>query len=115
MFETTTLAPVYNGYQYLFIFIVAIVLDMIVHFFSSRKYYAIKNQTDAIGFAPELMVYYRSLCRKGPLSLDGGPESFYAGCNSWLIAALIAGTTAVVTLLITDLVLQAINYRNTLS
>ncbi len=114
MFETNKLTPVYNGYQFLFICIVAIVLDMIVHFFSSRKYYSVtKTHADVFGFAPELMIYYRSLSKKGPLPTDGGPDSFYASCNSWLIAALIAGTTSIIVLLLTDIILQIIDYRNT--
>jgi hypothetical protein len=116
MFETTKLAPVYNGYQYLFIFIIAIIIDAIVHFFSSRKYNAVVNKIpNTFGFAPELMLYYRSLCRKGPFSIEGGPDTFYSGCNSWLLGALIAGTIAVFMLLVTDLTLQAIDYRNSIS
>jgi hypothetical protein len=113
MFETTKLKPVYNGYQYLFIFLVAVVFDLIIHFFSSRKYNALKAGTDAIGFVPELAVYYRSLCRRGPFPTDSGPESFYSGCNSWLMGAIIAGSVAIFILLFTDLILQAIDYRNT--
>jgi len=119
MFETTKLSPVYNGYQYLVICIVAIIIDMIVHFFSTRKYYALKlaasqgsSGTDTFGFAPALAPYYRSLCRKGPFPIDGDPESFYSYCNSWLIGAVIAGCVAVVLLLITDLILQAVEYKN---
>jgi hypothetical protein len=108
MFETTKLSPVYNGYQYLSIFIVAMIIDLIVHFFSSRKLTALKSGTDAFGFAPELMVYYRSLCRKGPMPIDGGPDSFYASCNSWLMGVLIAGILAVFLLLIADLFLQGV-------
>ena len=112
MFENTKLSPVYNGYQYLAIFIIAMIVDLIIHFFSARKLNALKNGGDAFGFAPELAVYYRSLCRKGPFPIDGGPESFYAGCNSWLLGMLIAGTLAVFVLLIADLVLQAVEYKN---
>lgn len=106
MFETTKLTPSYNGYQYLFIFFVAIVLDIIIHFFSVRKFNALKNGTDAFGFVPALAAYYKSLCRKGPFSIDGGSDSFYSTCNSWLMGALFAGSTAILLLLITDLLLQ---------
>jgi hypothetical protein len=115
MFESFQLKPSYNGGQYLLIFIIAIVLDMIVHFFSSRKYYALKSGTDVTGFAPELMVYYRSLHRKGPLPVNDGPDSFYSTCNSWIISALITGSIAVLTLLLTDLILNAIDYRNSIT
>jgi len=108
MFETTKLSPVYNGYQYLSIFIMAMIIDLIVHFFSSRKLTALKSGTYAFGFAPELMSYYRSLCRKGPLPFDGQTESFYASCNSWLMGVLIAGTLAVVLLFTADLLLHGI-------
>lgn len=112
MFENTKLSPVYNGYQYVFIFISAIIFDLIIHFFSSRKYYAIKSGTDAFGFAPELMVYYRSLCRKGPFQINGEMETFYGSCNSWLLGALIAGTMAVFVLLVADLLMQVVEIRN---
>ena len=112
MFENTKLSPVYNGYQYLFVFICAMIVDLIIHFFSSRKFNALKSGGDAIGFVPELAIYYRSLCRKGPFPIDGGSESFYASCNSWLLGMLIAGTLAVFILLIADLLLQATEYRN---
>jgi hypothetical protein len=111
MFETTILTPGYNGYQYLFVFFVAILLDIIVHFFSLRKYSALKSGTDAFGFAPELMIYYRSLCRKGPLSIDGGIESFYSSCNSWIIGALIAGIVSIIVLFIADLFLHVAETR----
>ncbi len=107
MFETTKLSPCFNGYQYLFMFISAIIVDLVIHFFSSRKY----ASSDAFGFAPELMIYYRSLCRKGPFSVDGGVESFYGSCNSWLLGAIIAGTLAVFILLLADLFLYAAEYR----
>jgi hypothetical protein len=111
MFETTKLSPCFNGYQYLFIFVSAIIVDLVVHFFSSRKYSALKTGSDAFGFAPELMIYYRSLCRKGPFSVDCGPESFYGSCNSWLLGAIIAGTIAVFILLVADLLLYAAEYK----
>jgi predicted outer membrane lipoprotein len=112
MFETTKLAPVYNGYQYLFIFISAMLLDLIIHFFSARKYHAMYNKTDAFGFAPELWIYYRSLAKKGPLSIEGGLDSFNASVNSWLLGALIAGTLGVLTLLLADVFLQVSEMRN---
>lgn len=114
MFETTKLSPVYNGYQYLAIFIVAVVLDIIIHFFSARKFTAYKagTGTSTIGFAPELNFYYRSLAKKGPFPIEGNAESFYGSCNSWLMGALIAGTIGVIVLLLTDLILNAIEYRN---
>jgi len=111
MFESTKLSPVYNGYQYLSIFISAIIIDIIIHFFSSRKYNALKTGTNAFGFAPELMIYYRSLCRKGPFPIEGGTETFYGSCNSWLLGAIIAGLLAVFVLLIADLLLQAAEYK----
>ncbi len=112
MFETTKPSPVYNGYQYISIFISAIIFDLIIHFFSSQKYNALKSGTDAFGFAPELMIYYRSLCRKGPFPIDGGSDSFYAGCNSWLLGSLIAGILAVFLLLIADLFLHGLEYKS---
>lgn len=112
MFESTKLSPVYNGYQYLSVFIVAMILDLIVHFFSSRKLAALKTGTDAFGFAPELMIYYRSLCRKGPFPIDGGIDSFYSSCNSWLLGILIAGLLAVFVLLVADLFLHAIETKS---
>ena len=112
MFETTKLSPCFNGYQYLFIFIVAVVLDLIVHFFSLRKLNAIKSGTYAFGGVPELMTYYRSLSKKGPFPIDSGTENFYSSCNSWLLGALIAGTIAIFMLLIVDLILYVAESRN---
>lgn len=112
MFETTKLSPCFNGYQYLFVFIAAILIDLIVHFFSSRKYYAMTNGTDAFGFVPSLMAYYRSLFKKGPFPIEGGPDSFYGSCNSWLLGAVIAGVLSVIILLIADLFLYAAEYKN---
>lgn len=106
------LSPVYNAYQYLVIFFVAIALDLVVHFFSTRKFTAMKNGTDAFGFAPHLAYYYNSLSKKGPLPFDGSVDSFYSKVNSWTVGAIIAGSIAIFILLITDLVLHAIDYRN---
>jgi len=105
MLENTKLEAKFNGFQYLIIFFVGIFVDLVVHFFSQRKY---KNR-NAIGFAPELMAYYYSLCRKGPFTADSG--TFYSYCNSWLLGALIGGIVAVVLLLLTDLILYIIETR----
>lgn len=113
MFETTKLTPVYNEYQYIVIFLIAIFLDIIIHSFSLRKYNALKNNTNVFGFIPaELMVYYRSLSKKGPFPIDGGLDSFYSNCNSWILGALIAGILGILLLLLTDLTLQLIEYKN---
>jgi hypothetical protein len=112
MFETTKLSPCFNGFQYLFIFIVAMVVDAVVHFFSSRKYYALKSnpQVDVFGFAPELMNYYFSLCSKGPFSVDSSQFNKY--CNSWILGMLIAGGMAVIMLALTDTILYIIEYKS---
>jgi hypothetical protein len=112
MFENTNLKAVFNGYQYLFIFFSAIIMDLIIHFFSSRKYNALTNKTDALGFAPELMIYYRSLARKGPLSIDGDINCFNASVNSWVLGVLIAGMLGVVALLLADAFLYAAEKKN---
>jgi len=109
MFETTKIAPCYNGYQYIFIFVAAVILDAFIHFFSSRRYYGLK--TDAFGFAPELMIYYRSLRSKGPFPIDGVPENFYGTCNSWLLGGFIAGVLSVFVLLVADLFLHALDIK----
>lgn len=116
--SNTKLQPCYNFYQYLIIGLVAVFIDIVLHFFSTRKYNALRASTsgsvgaeNVFGFAPELGLYYKSLCRKGPLTIDT-PGTFYANCNSYLVGALIAFASAVCLLLITDLILQAIDYRN---
>lgn len=111
MFENTKLKPIYNGYQYLFIFIVAIALDIIVRFFSLRKYNAMHTGQNVFGFLPGLASYYKTLYRLGPLSINGGPDSMYSKINSWLMGALIAGITAVFMLLVTDIILQLAEYK----
>lgn len=107
--DNTVLKPTFNGYQYLFIVIVAIVLDAIIHFFTIRKYNALKTKTDCFGFLPALGVYYNSLATKGPLSAEA--PGFNATCNTWLMGALFAGIVAFITLLITDITMYIIDYQ----
>ena len=104
------LEPVYNPYQYLTVFIVGVFIDLIIHFLSSRKYYALKTGTDTFGIAPELMVYYRSLSRKGPFPI-GETESFTNNINSWLMGALIAGILCTLVVIISDIVLQCVKWK----
>jgi hypothetical protein len=96
------LAPTYNLYQYLVIFLVGGVVDTIIHIFSRMKYNGLINKTNSIGIAPELMLWYKSLKSKGPLG-----ETM----NQWVLPPIIAGTLCVIILLLTDLVLQLIEWR----
>lgn len=109
MFENTKLSPAYNGYQYLFIFIVTIFINSIVQFFSCRKYYGIKNgNPNVVGFAPEMAIYYRSLYNKGPLAASN-IDTLWAKCNMWILGSLIAGLFAVLALFLTDIILHIID------
>lgn len=111
MFENTKLSPVFNGYQYLFVCLVAIVLDVIVHFFSIRKYQRIQNKVDVLGFAPWIGPHYKSLAKYGPLSMEGSYETMSASINSYLVGAVIAGSVSLIVLLIADLILYGMENR----
>jgi len=99
-------------YQYLLVFVIAVVLDTFIYFFSSRKYTALKSGTDAMGIAPELMVFYRSLAKRGPFPYTQGSDTFYNSCNSWLLGALLLGFTCTIIVIIADLILQIIEWKN---
>ena len=96
MFEQTKLEPCYNLYQYLIVFLVAIIFDLFIHFFSSRSYAAVKSGTQS-GYVPaHLMAYYNYL------------DKYF---NSWLLGCLITGVSVLLIVIVTDLVLQGIEYR----
>ena len=76
--EKTKLEPVYNGYQYLIIFLlIAIIINPIIYFFSSRKYYALIAQPpqNVIGFAPQLYNVYHSLGKYNLISRSSGTNN----------------------------------------
>ncbi len=112
MLSGTKLVPTYNGYQYIIVFFLGVIFDLIIHFFSSRKYNALKSGKNAVGFAPELMIYYRSLSKKGPFPYTQGADSFYNTLNSYLLGILIAGFLSLIIIVLSDLILQFIEYRN---
>lgn len=99
-----------NTRQYLAVFIVAALLDLIIHFFSSRKYSALKNNSSALGFAPELNVYYRSLAKKGPFTYTSD-DSISNTFNSYLVGAIIAGVLCTIVVVVADAILYAIDKR----
>lgn len=103
----------FNPWQYLTVFITAIIIDSIVHFFSNRKYTALKAGTDALGFAPELNIYYRSLAKKGPFEYTSGIDTWYNTFNSYIIGALIAGISCTLIVVIADSILYGLEYKNT--
>ena len=108
----TKLEANYNAYQYLIVFLLAVILDIIVHFFSCRKYAALKAGSDTIGFLPQLKLYYDVLAKRGPLEYTQGVDTMYNSINSWLLGALIAGITCTLIVILADLILQIIDYRN---
>ena len=81
---------------------------MAVHFFSSRKYYALKagRSDEVYGFAPTLMPYYHSLRNVWPLKNTGSVsiETF----NVWFWGGIIGGIICVITLLGADIIMQTI-------
>lgn len=103
MFESSKVAPIKNEYQYMCIFIAAVLIDVIVRILSMMKYNALKARTNGYGIAPELTPYYRSLGRKGPF---GSPfEDTKATVNSLCLSALIAGCLGMILLFIADIML----------
>jgi len=107
MFEPSTRTPRKTHIiRIITIFLVAIVFDIVVHFFSSRKYYAMKTPgTTAMGFAPQLTVWYRSLSSWGPFPYTPGIDTWGNSCNSWLMGALITGLTVVIIVIISEIII----------
>lgn len=103
------LKPGWNGYQYLFTFFVGVLGDMIVHFFSSRKYFALKagRGDEVYGFAPSLMPYYHSLRNLYPFKNTGYEtvETF----NTWFWGGIFGGVACMIALLGADIILQIID------
>lgn len=86
------LKPKWNGWQYFLVFTIGFICDLIIHFFSKRKYNAIKAGNNQIfGFGASLMYYY---------------HSFGEGLFKWIIPAMILGFFSVFVLLISDIILQ---------
>lgn len=109
--ENSKLEPNFNLYQYPAIFFAAVIIDIFIHFFSQRKFKALKGGYESFGFAPEIYYYYNSLCKKGPLTYTPNQDTFFNNCNSWLSGAFIAGTIAVFTLLLSEIILYLINNK----
>ncbi len=65
--------------------------------------------TTAFGIAPELMVFYKSCGKKGPFQTNGTDFSFLL--NSLLVSSVIAGFICVFVLLMTDIILQLIEWK----
>lgn len=103
------LSPTINGYRYLTVVIVAIFLDTIFHFFSVRKFNAIRanNGKNVFGFIPQLGVYYSSLESRGPFE----KASKYYCSNGWLVGALNAGLLALIVISLADLILYTIECK----
>jgi len=111
VFENTKITPVFNFYQYAVVFLTAIMLDGIIHYFSYNKYCGLKSGTQNIGFLPELNVYYRSLSKYGPFQYTQGSETFYNSCNSWIIGMLITGLLCTIIVILSDIILYYIENK----
>jgi hypothetical protein len=118
MLENTKIEGVFNLYQYLCIFLITVVLNTIVRFFSVRKYASIKlNSVDpsnqiAIGFLPELGPFYSKLGNYGPKNYIGLPDDVYKTINSWFVSCFSIGITVVLIVLIADLILHYFDKEN---
>lgn len=111
MLEGTQIHAQWNLYQYALVFLLAMVVSSVVQFFSVRKFMALKAQSDAVGFAPTLALYYRSLGKLGPFPYTKGEDTMYNSLNSWLIGSLVAGTGCLLIVLIADIILYAVESR----
>ncbi len=114
--DKTKIEPVYNGYQYLIVFLVAVILNTIIRFFSIRKYTDMVQQSSSgsmgstvYGFLPELGPYYLKISRYGPQNYIGLPDEFHKSINSWLISGVLLGTFVVLVVLIADITLHIIS------
>ena len=96
--------PVFSPWQYLFVFLFGFFGSIIIHFFSSRKFYAQKSGEDAIGFAPNLMFYYHNLKDLPPSSLD------WPNTKKWLGGAIIAGFLCCLAVLLADLAMYYVKH-----
>lgn len=107
--EKTRLEPGWNAWQYLSIFIAGFILDVILHFLSRRKFYALKaGQYDVFGVAPSLMYYYNGLKNHWPLK---NTESYWAETfNVWFWGGVYGGLACVFALLVADVILQVYDY-----
>ncbi len=106
--DKTKIEPVYNGYQYALVFLIAVILNTIIRFFSVRKYMDLVQQgsTGVYGFLPELGPYYTKISRYGPQNYIGLPDEFHKTINSWFVSGLLIGTFTVLVLLVSDITLH---------
>jgi hypothetical protein len=82
------LSPEWNGFQYLFVFIVGFVGDLIIHLLASKKILAMS-----------LLPYYKSLSISTPF-----PKWF----NIWIFGGILGGIACIIALLGSDIILQTI-------
>jgi hypothetical protein len=107
--ERTKLEPVYNGFQYLFVFLfISLIITPILYFFSSRKYNAMKAQPpqDVFGFAPEIYPIFRSLGKYKIVTRS--PELSDTVYDRLITGSLVFGIIGVLLILIVDIILQII-------
>jgi len=105
------LKPEWNIYQYLCVFSIAFVLDLIIHFFSERKFISLtQTKVPTFGFFPELNVYYKSLSKYGPFEYTVGVNTTSNSLNSWLIGALITGTFCLLIVVLCDIIFLVQEY-----
>jgi hypothetical protein len=93
----TKLEPAWNGYLYLFVFLVGFFADIFIHFFAKRKY------NGSFGFGESLMPYYNSMRHWGPEWID------LPGFKSFLYGAIMGGVACMIALMGADIILTWIN------
>lgn len=106
--ENTKIEPVLNGYQYLIVFLVIfIVINPIVYFFSSRKYHGLRTTppVELYGFASDLYPFYRSLGEYRLISKYFGENVTGTTYDKIITGGLVFGLSALIILVITDLIL----------
>lgn len=97
---STEIKPGWNLWQYLYVFVVGFFGDAIIHFFSSRKFWALREGRDAFGIAPSLMYYYNSLKNTPPFVTW---ETF----NSWFWGAVFGGLACLIAVVLADIIVYA--------
>lgn len=92
--------------KYVYTFLVAAIIDIVVHFFSERKFISLtKTNIPTYGFFPELNVYYKSLGKYGPFPYVKDGDGILNPLNSWILGFLITGTFCLLVVIIVDLIM----------
>jgi hypothetical protein len=116
----TTLEPVYNGYQYLFVIVSMFIINLILYVFSRMKYVSVVIKKDpsvsSIGFLPELYPVYKKFGKSGPFTYSSelcatNNDTWSNIGNQMLMGWLALSVLGILGVLISDIILQIIKSK----